>query len=192
MTADKSKKSGSRHNGSGKVKELSDKIVSLSADLKASTLYAIISAADVVIEFSRIRLRQSDMGRTQFRILNVLVTHAGHLTLTEISRKVLRSKYSTTRVINNLIEEGLVTKKAIKTDHRAKNIAITKKGVKLIETTLPNRGETAEAVTSCLTEEEMMVLSRSLGKVRKHLLGLIGTKNKSDTIKRGKEHVKSI
>ena len=97
-----------------KIDLLSQKIVSLSDDMRANTLVSIISTAEVVLEYTRIELKQSDSSRTRFGILNALITHRGSLTLTDISKRVFRSKYSTTRVIDTLVKEGLVTRETIR------------------------------------------------------------------------------
>lgn len=155
---------------------LSKQIISFSDDLKANTLFSIISIADVILEFERIELKQSESSRTRFRILNTLITHKGSLTLTEISKKVFRSKYSTTRVIDKLVKEGLVIRETIDGDCRAKNITITRKGIAFIEETMPNRQEITNEVISCLTRRQMISLMNLLKKLKKHLLGIIAAK----------------
>ena len=160
-----------------KINSLSQEIVSLSDDLRASALVSIISSADVILEFERIVLKHSESSRTRFRVLNTLITHKGSLTLTEISKRVFRSKYSTTRVIDKLVKEGLVIREAIGGDRRAKNITITRKGIEFMEKTMPRRHKMTDAVTSCLTGNQIITLVGLLKKIRKHLLGLIATKN---------------
>ncbi len=160
-----------------KIDFLSKKIISLSDDLKASTLVSIISTAEVVLEYTRLELKRSQSSRTRFGVLNALITHKGSLTLTEISKRVFRSKYSTTRVIDKLIEEGLVTREAVKDDQRAKNIKITKKGIAFIEETMPNRQKLTDEVVSCLTKNQMVTLMALLKKLKKHLLDSIAVKS---------------
>jgi len=182
MTAKKpSEKKSSRKEAQNKINFLSQKIVSLSDDLKANTLFSTISTADVVHEFERVELKHSESSRTRFRILNALITHKGSLTLTEISKRVFRSKYSTTRVIDKLIKEGLVKKGIVDDDRRTKDIIITKKGIEFIEKTLPRRQEMSDKVSSCLTERQMVTLIRLQRKVKKHLFALISKANISRT-----------
>jgi MarR family transcriptional regulator, 2-MHQ and catechol-resistance regulon repressor len=156
-----------------KIDFLSQEIVSLSDDLRASTLVSIISTAEVVLEYSRLQAKRYDSGRTRFGILNALITHGGNLTLTEISKRVFRSKYSTTRVIDKLVKDDLVTREVINSDRRAKNIIITRKGIAFIEETMPNRQKMTNEVTSCLTRSQMIALMGLLKKLKKHLLGII-------------------
>ena len=156
-----------------KIDFLSQEIMSLSDDLRANALVSIISTAEVVLEFERIEIKQSESSRTRFRILNALITHKGSLTLTNISKRVFRSKYSTTRVIDKLVREGLVTRETIDGDRRAKNITITKKGIEFIEETMPNRQKITDEVMSCLTRNQMVSLMGLLRKLKKHLLGII-------------------
>ena len=178
MTADKStRETFSQKELQDKIDFLSQEIVSLSDDLRASTLVSIISTAEVVLEYSRLQARRSDSGRTRFGILNALITHKGSLTLTELSKRVFRSKYSTTRVIDKLIREGLVTREAIDGDRRAKNITITRKGIAFIEQTMPNRQKITDEVMSCLTKSQMVSLMSLLKKLKKHLLGIIAAKS---------------
>jgi MarR family 2-MHQ and catechol resistance regulon transcriptional repressor len=159
-----------------KIDFLSKEIVSLSDDLRGSALVSIISTAEVVLEYTRLELKRSESGRTRFGILNALITHRGILTLTDISKRVFRSKYSTTRVIDKLVKEGLVTREAIDGDRRAKNITITRKGIAFIEETMPNRQEMTDEVMSCLTMNQMVSLMGLLKKLKKHLLGIIAAK----------------
>jgi MarR family transcriptional regulator, 2-MHQ and catechol-resistance regulon repressor len=159
-----------------KIDFLSHKILSLSDDLKANALVSIISTAETVLECERIEIKQSESSRTRFRILNALITHKGNLTLTDISKRVFRSKYSTTRVVDKLVREGLVKREAIYGDRRAKNITITRKGIAFIEETLPNRQKMADEVMSCLTSNQMVSLIGLQKKLKKHLLGIIAAK----------------
>jgi MarR family 2-MHQ and catechol resistance regulon transcriptional repressor len=160
-----------------KIRFLSHEIVSLTDDLRANSLFSIISTADVILEFERIKLKHSQSSRTQFRILNVLITHKGSLTLTDISTRVFRTKYSTTRVIDKLIKDGLVTREAIEGDRRAKNISITRKGVAFIEETMPNRRKITDEAMSCLTKKQMVSLMGLQKKLKRHLLGIIATED---------------
>jgi DNA-binding MarR family transcriptional regulator len=171
----------SRKEVQNKIDFLSHEIASLSNDVKANTLFSIISTADVVHEFERVELKHSESSRTRFRILNVLITHGGSLTLTEISKRVFRSKYSTTRVIDKLVKESLVRKGAVGGDRRTKDIVITKKGVEFIERTFPRRQEMSDKVASCLTKRQMVTLMGLQKKIKKHLFGLISKANISRT-----------
>jgi len=177
MTANKTTSEGfSKKELQDKIDFLSQEIVSLSDDLRASTLVSIISTAEVVLEYSRLQAKRYDSGRTRFGILNALITHGGRLRLTDISKRVFRSKYSTTRVIDKLVREGLVTREAIDGDRRAKNITITRTGIAFIEETMPNRQKMTDEVMSCLTRGQMVSLMGLLKKLKKHLLDIITAK----------------
>jgi MarR family 2-MHQ and catechol resistance regulon transcriptional repressor len=177
MTANKTtRKAFSQKALQAKIDFLSQEIVSLSDNLRASALVSIISTAEVVLEYTRLELKRSESGRTRFGILNALITQRGNLTLTDISKRVFRSKYSTTRVIDKLVKEGLVTREAIDGDRRAKNITITRKGIAFIEETMPNRQKMTDEVMSCLTRNQMISLIGLLKKLKKHLLGIIAVK----------------
>ena len=129
MTANKAtREMFSQKESQNKIGFLSQEIMSLSDSLRANTLVSIISTAEVVFKYTRLELKRSQSSRTRFGILNALITHRGSLTLTDISKRVFRSKYST-RVINKLVKEGLVTRETVDGDHRAKNITITRKGI---------------------------------------------------------------
>jgi DNA-binding MarR family transcriptional regulator len=176
MTNKTTKETFSQKELKDKIDFLSQEIMSLSDNLRANALVSIISTAEVVLEFERIEIKQSESSRTRFRILIALITHKGSLTLTDISKRVFRSKYSTTRVIDKLVKEGLVTRETIDGDRRAKNITITKKGIEFIEETMPNRQKITDEVMSCLTRNQMVSLMGLLKKLKKHLLGIIAAK----------------
>lgn len=89
----------------------------------------------------------------------------------------MRAKYSTTRVIDTLVKEGLVTREITDGDLRAKKITITKKGIEFIEETMPNRQKITDEVMSCLTRNQMISLMGLLKKLKSHLLGIIAAKD---------------
>ena len=160
-----------------KIAFLSKKNVTPSDDLNANTLFSIISASDVLLEFERIELKHPESRRTRFRILNVLIAHKGSVTLTEISKRVFRSKYNTARVIDKLIREGLAKRKTIDGNRRAKNITITKKVIAFIKETMPNRLKMSNEVMACLTRNHVVSLTGLFKKLKKHLFNIIAIKD---------------
>jgi DNA-binding MarR family transcriptional regulator len=159
-----------------KIDFLLKKIVSLSDGLKAKNLFSSISSADVVLEFERIELKHSEPSRTRFRILNVFVARKGGLTLTERSKRVSRSKYSTAGVIDKLIKGGPITGEAIGGDRRPKNITVTRKGTAFAEETMSNRLKMTNEATACLTGNRMVSLTGVRKKLKKHLLNIVAAK----------------
>ncbi len=159
-----------------KLDTLSKEIVRLSHDTKANTLFVIATTSEVVLEHARLHFAELDFSRTRVGILNTLVAHNGTMILTDLSRKVLRSKYSVTRIIDKLEKEGYVKRESIHGDRRAKNINITRKGLDFIEKRIPQRKVVTEEVVSCFTTKQMVLLTSLLLKLRKHLLGVIAAK----------------
>lgn len=166
----------SEKNFKDKIGSLSKEIIVLSKDMRANVLQAVMSTADVALEYLRIELKRSDSSRTRFGILNVLITHDGRMNLTDISRRVFRSKYTVTRVVDKLEKKGLVKRESVLGDRRIKSITITRKGIHFIRKTMPRRKKISDETTSCLDQEQMVTLVNLLKQVRKHLLHLIATK----------------
>jgi len=105
----------------------------------------------------------------QFNILRILRgIHPAACTNSYIKSRMLDKNSDVTRIINRLINQGLVERKASKEDKRKVEISIMPKGMDLLSRI---DGETAreEAILKALNEEEIREFNRLLNKLRSGL-----------------------
>jgi DNA-binding MarR family transcriptional regulator len=99
--------------------------------------------------------------------------HAG-LRLTDLSERLLVRPPSVTGVVDRLEKVGLVTRDGVPEDLRAKQVVLTDKGRRILERVLAAHQGQLDAVMSGLSRAEQDELHRLLGKLGRHLTGMLG------------------
>jgi DNA-binding MarR family transcriptional regulator len=99
--------------------------------------------------------------------------HAG-LRLTDLGERLLVRPPSVTGVVDRLEKVGLVARDGVPEDLRAKQVVLTDKGRRILERVLAAHQEQLDAVMSGLAREEQAELHRLLGKLGRHLDGMLG------------------
>lgn len=102
---------------------------------------------------------------TEFAILEALY-HRGRMVLGEIQRRILVSSGGITFLVDRLAEKGLVVRQECPEDRRAKYVALTKEGARLIRELFPSHARILAEAMRALTpaeQEEATRLLRSLG-----------------------------
>ena len=108
-----------------------------------------------------------------------LILNDGTLTSTEISKRVWRTKYSVTKVIDTLEKQGYVTRTSMgaDSDRRMKKIQITSKGLKHVKTaTTLSRKQVSEQIFRGLSEQQIGELNKLLKQLRKDTIDLVKIK----------------
>ncbi len=100
----------------------------------------------------------------QFEIMKTL-KEAGTKHIAEIGERLSIPKPQMTQLIDRLVSLEIVERQADATDRRVINIALTKKGRKMIEERDCLVKRSIEEKLSCLTDEELRELSVSLRKL---------------------------
>jgi len=95
------------------------------------------------------------------------------LRLTDLSTRLLIRPPSVTTVIDRLERAGFVTRSASTTDRRAKTIALTAKGRKMVTKVLASYDDQIAKVMSGLSATEQKQLCAMLAKLQAHLEGLL-------------------
>jgi MarR family 2-MHQ and catechol resistance regulon transcriptional repressor len=90
---------------------------------------------------------------SDFTVLEALL-HKGPLTISEIQAKVLLAAGSMTAAVDRLERRGLVARKAIARDRRARRIELTAAGRRLIEGAFREHARHLEEAISVLNENE--------------------------------------
>jgi DNA-binding MarR family transcriptional regulator len=92
----------------------------------------------------------------------MLLDEEGKLTIKQIAELLGRSMSVTSRLVDQLVERGLVSRREDERDRRAKRIAITESGRTLITTLERRRAEAQVAVIEHLSPEEQADVARAM------------------------------
>ncbi|HTN08524.1 MarR family winged helix-turn-helix transcriptional regulator [Agriterribacter sp.] len=103
----------------------------------------------------------------QFNILRILRgAYPKPISTMQIRERMLDKMSDTSRIVDRLTIKGLVNKKTCLTDKRLVDIAITSKGMAMLER-LDRRNEEMDALLHALSQTEVKTLNQLLDKIRK-------------------------
>jgi DNA-binding MarR family transcriptional regulator len=142
-------------------------------DLKFDNFLTFVYTSEIVNRYLDIELRKVGINRTQMSILHILIARGGTLTPTELSRRITRSKHATTKAVDSLEELGLTSSTKTKSDRRLRKVAVTEKGLDIVEKTMSIRHKIGFQAMQCLDNEEAEVFQDILKKFRKHVVQLM-------------------
>jgi len=103
----------------------------------------------------------------QLSILEVLKFN-GAMNMSEIAHAIVKENAAITRMVDVMEGRGLVERKSIAGDRRAKAIHITKTGMEVFDELIPRLKEELKDATSCITKEEYDEVMRIMKKIIKH------------------------
>jgi DNA-binding MarR family transcriptional regulator len=103
-----------------------------------------------------------------WRVLGCLIDQQG-LMLTELAKLVLYEQSRLTKIIDQMVSDGLVTKKTVATDRRKTSISITPKGRKIVEPLLIQAKEHERKILRILSKAEKDNLKYLLQKLTLHI-----------------------
>lgn len=133
--------------------------------ISAAKLWFVLARASSAIgTYIERSLGQQGFCLTDFMVLEALL-HKGPLTITGIQGKVLLATGSMTAAVDRVENKGLVVRKSTLADRRARLLALTPKGRKLIASVYREHAADLESVVSVLNEEEKDALYRLLKKL---------------------------
>jgi len=107
----------------------------------------------------------------QLSILEVLKFN-GAMNMSEIAHALIKENAAITRMVDVMEGRGLVERKSIAGDRRAKAIHITKKGMGVFDDLIPKLVLELKEATSCISKEEYAEAVRIMKKIIKHNQGL--------------------
>jgi len=157
------------------IEKLATEIKEVSQVVRLDSLILIMYAGDVVSRYLDTKMKKFGQDLTRFNILYLLVGSGGVLTPTYISKRVFRSKHAITRALDVLEKDSLIERERTHTDRRSVNIRITKKGLQLVQRSLPDLQRASAAVMSSLGKEKNEELKNLLKELRSQVLNLIGS-----------------
>jgi DNA-binding MarR family transcriptional regulator len=105
----------------------------------------------------------------------LLLDEEGELTIKQVTEILERSVSATSRLLDHLVERGMVSRREDEHDRRSKRIAITEKGRMLIATLEQRRADAQIAVMEYYSAEEQSVINRAMS-----LLAEAGQRRRGD------------
>ena len=107
-----------------------------------------------------------DISPLHFEII-VLLREAGTLHAAEIGERLQIARAQMTRLLDKLVDSGIVKRQINKTDRRMTNIILTTKGRAFLEESDKKIKDAIKETLSSLNEKELQELSDSLSTLRK-------------------------
>ena len=92
----------------------------------------------------------------------LLLDEEGDLTIKQLTEILGRSISATSRLLDQLVERGMVSRREDERDRRSKRIAITEQGRKLIATLEQRRADAQIAVMEYYSAEEQAEINRAM------------------------------
>jgi DNA-binding MarR family transcriptional regulator len=110
---------------------------------------------------------QENITLQQFNILRILRgSYPKPISTLQIRERMLDKMSDTSRIVDRLVIKDLATKKPSLTDKRLVDIAITSKGIAMLER-LDRKNEEMDSLLQALSEHEVKILNQLLDKIRK-------------------------
>jgi MarR family 2-MHQ and catechol resistance regulon transcriptional repressor len=128
----------------------------------ALKLWVVLSRAHASISaHAAAHAADHGLSLTEFAILEVLY-HRGRMVLGEIQRRILVSSGGITFLVDRLAEKGLVVRQECPEDRRAKYVALTREGTRMIREVFPSHARALTAAMGGLTLAEQQEATRLL------------------------------
>lgn len=112
-------------------------------------------------------IKEHGLTEPQYNVLRVLhgFRNEGPISINFIKERMLDKSSDVSRIVDNLLEKGLIIRKESPSDRRQKEIDITKKGLTLLSEMI-DCDKKADLLLHKLTLEEVGELNRLLDKIR--------------------------
>jgi MarR family transcriptional regulator, 2-MHQ and catechol-resistance regulon repressor len=128
----------------------------------ALKLWVVLSRAHASIYAHAVaHAAEHGLSLAEFAILEALY-HRGRMVLGEIQRRILVSSGGITFLVDRLAEKGLVVRQECPEDRRAKYVALTREGAKLIREVFPSHAQVLAEAMRGLTPAEQREATRLL------------------------------
>ena len=131
-------------------------------------LYQMAATSHLISREFHTQLKNMGVKVHVWRVLGCVVDQPG-LMLTELAKLVLYEQSRLTKIIDQMVDEGLVIKNSVSMDRRKISIHITPKGKKIVTPLLIKAAEHERKVLEFLSITERADLKKLLGKLTRHL-----------------------
>ena len=136
----------------------------------------IIKSYHSLLAFAENTLKDSGLGESEFRILEVLL-HKGPMPVNTIGPKVFLTPGSISVAVGRLLKRGFVTRTDSSEDRRVRVVDLTPTGRRLIEQVFAAHSRQIDRLAEVLSPKERRQIARGLkafGKAAAHLPGRPG------------------
>lgn len=113
-------------------------------------------------------ISQFDLSIPQFNILRILRGDRGMISVNTVKDRMIEKSPNTTRLMDKLVDKELIHRVRCDTDRRIVYVEITQKGMNLL-TDIDQTFDDSQFRTSNLSDEEAVILSNLLDKVREEV-----------------------
>jgi DNA-binding MarR family transcriptional regulator len=122
-------------------------------------------------KFLEQRLRELNIGRAEAPYIK-LIYHESPIKMNQLISNVVFHKSHTTRAINQMVKDGLITKEKDSEDKRSYIITITDKGIQVAKSVKQILKDWDHLINSALSEEEQksleMMREKVFNKLKEH------------------------
>ena len=133
------------------------------------TLYRLLTEVFILLDDADRRVLQlHNLSIRQFNILYHLDQQQG-MSINELSRHLLCDKSNTTRLVERMKQEGLVTRERDTQDRRYVSVNLTEEGTRLREKAVAAHQESVEERFITLSPEEQQMFNQLLVRLRDSL-----------------------
>lgn len=138
-------------------------------DSSAVTLHQLLTEIFILLDISdRQTLGQHNLSIRQFYTLHHL-SHENGLSVNDLSRRLLCGKSNTTRLVERMKQDGLLTRKLGAVDRRYVSVNLTDEGEKLYRETVAVHHKNVINHFKILSADEQTILENLLGRLRDNL-----------------------
>ncbi len=134
----------------------------------ARVFLLFVQTAEAVLKYSEAVLNRAGLSLVKLMVLQLLQTHGGTLTPTEIARFTLREKHNITTLIRRMKKDRLIKIQSNKKDRRSIQITITENGKQAITDSLPAARNIVKQIMSSIPNSSVTALEEPLKILRKN------------------------
>jgi len=132
-----------------------------------SAIDQIIRTGHWITDQVSVELKEFDISEPQYNVLRVLKVRGGDpITVQKIQNKMVQRTSNVTRIIDKLLEKGLVSRTECPSNRRKMDIAITKQGEELLVELNKKVIAFHQSMAKNLAAEEAQELTRLIKKLK--------------------------
>ena len=122
--------------------------------------------SDDVHDYGNVLLRQYNINNTDYHILLMLYgSESGVISPSQLSKATGEKGANITRICNELFDKQLIHRVQSERDRRKVDLSLTKQGLKLVESVLPESCRVLDAITEGFDSKELDSLEKMLKKM---------------------------
>jgi len=132
-------------------------------------LLELLRTSECLWEASRLFFARWDLSASQFNILNLLADAPDGCGQIELSRMLIMHRSNITGLVDRLEKRGLVERRILEGDRRARRVVATDAGLAVVREILPHYYQAAETVWAGLPSDGVQELVKQITLLRKNI-----------------------